>query len=97
MILSIKEIQSRFDKRFIQINPEGWVESHGHLLGKLLKDPHTKKIHFRTNVYASNTRSRLYRRDFLAKFRYTQQLRWYSEHFDVFSYVVELHGFIRDM
>lgn len=97
MTFSIKEIRSKFDKRFIQITPMGWVESQGHLLGRLFKDPYTGKLYFRSNVNSSNTQLRLYRKDFLAKFRYTQQLRWYNRYFRFFNYVVELHGFRKDM
>lgn len=97
MKLSIKEIKSKFDKRLIRITSMGWVESQGHLLGRLFKDPCTSKIYFRSNVGSSNTQVRLYRKDFLANFRYTQQLRWYNRYFSVFGYVVELHGFRKDM
>lgn len=75
----------------------GWVESQGHLIGRLFLDSSTSKIYFRTNVNVSNKQVMAYRADFLAKFRYTQRLRWYNYYFNTFGYVVELHGFIKDM
>lgn len=97
MTFSIKAIKSRFDARFIQISPMGWVESQGHIIGKLFEDSSTGKIYFRTMVNASAKQIRLYRSDFLAKFRYTQQLHWYNRYFNNFGYVVEFHGFRKDM
>ena len=97
MTLSFKEIRSRFNPKIVQIAPMGWVESHEHLIGKLLVDPSTGKMYFRTNVNVSNEQVMLYRNNFLAKFRHTQQLRWYNYYFNTFGYVVELHGFIKDM
>lgn len=97
MTFSFKEIQSRFNSKIVQITSMGWVESHEHIIGRLLKDSSTGKVYFTTYVNVSNEQVRLYRNDFLAKFRYTQQLRWYNYYFNTFGYVVELHGFIKDM
>ena len=97
MTLSFKEIRSRFNPKIVQITHMGWVESQGHIIGRLLVDSSTGKMYFITHVNVSNERVRLYRRDFLAKFRYTQQLHWYNRYFNSFGYVVELHGFIKDM
>lgn len=97
MTLSLKEIQSRFDRRFIQITPMGWVESHGHLIGRLFKDPCTNICYFRTQVNSSNKQVMSYRIDFLSKFRYTHQLHWYNRCVNVHGYIVEFHGFIKDM
>lgn len=94
----IKEIRSRFDQRFIQITPMGWVESNGHILGRLLIDLHTKKLYFRSNIHASPyNKLKEYRMDFLSKFSYTQQLSCLNVGFNTVHYVVELHGFIKDM
>lgn len=99
MNLSIEEIESRLDPKFIQITPTGWVHSHEHYLGSLFKDPHTKKMYFRTKINPSNPsyeQIMKWRRIFLSVFRYTQQLS-FTEYFNILCYVVELHGFREDM
>lgn len=76
----------------------GWVESsNGHILGRLLRDPHTKKLYYRSNMHSSYTQARIHRMDFLSKFRYTQQLSCLNLGFNTVHYVVELHGFIKDI
>ena len=100
MKLSIKEIRSRFDSRFILITPMGWVESNGHLLGRLFKDSHTGKIYFRSNLNPSNPSYEQIvknRRVFLSKFRYTKQLSCFNRYFNTVVSVTELHGFRKDM
>lgn len=98
MTFSLKTIKSRFNPMIVQITHEGWVISHEYTLGKLLKDPCTGKIYFRTNMNASpHNKLKEYRMRFLSKFRYTQQLHWYNRCVNVFGYVVELHGFRKDM
>lgn len=100
MKLSIKEIRSKFDKRFILITAMGWVESNGHLLGILLKDSHTGRIYFRTNSNPSNPSYEQIiesRRIFLSKFRYTHQLSCFNRFFNTILCVIELHGFRKDM
>ena len=96
MKFSYKEIRSRFDRRFIQISPMGWVESHEHLIGRLLSDSSTGKMYLKGCIFRID-RLKTYRMGFLNKFRYTQQLCWYNPYLDAFGYVVELHGFIKDM
>ena len=96
MTFSIKEIESKLGSRIIQISIMGWVEVYGHLIGKLLKDPYTGKIHLRTNAVASGT-SIEYRMKFLSEFKYTQHLCCFNMYFNSFLYIVELHGFREDV
>lgn len=100
MTLSIKEIKSKFDSKFVLITPMGWVESHQHLLGRLLKDRHTGKIYFRTSINPSNPSYKeiiAYRMKFLSRFRYTQQLSCFNRYFNTVVSITELHGFSKDM
>lgn len=100
MTFSIKEIRSKFDKRFILVSHMDWVVSEDGHLGKLFKDSHTGRIYFRSIITPSNPSYKQIvesRRIFLSKFRYTQQLSCFNKYFNTLCYVIELHGFRKDM
>lgn len=100
MTLSIKEIKSKFDKRFIQIAPTGWVETNEYIIGKLLKDHYTKKIYFRTSIKPSSPSHKQvmeYQMKFLSRFTYTHQLSYFNRLFNNIISVTELRGFRKDM
>ena len=100
MTFSIKEIRSKFDKRFIWVSHMDWVVSKDGHLGKLFKDSHTGRMYFRSNLNPSNPSYEQlveYRRIFLSRFRYTQQLSCFNRYFNTMTSVTELHGFRKDM
>lgn len=100
MTLSLKEIRSKFDKKFIWVSPLDWVVSEDGHLGRLFKDSHTGRIYFRTIIQPSNPSYKeliAYRMKFLSKFRYTQQLSCFNRYCNTLCYIVELHGFRKDM
>lgn len=100
MTFSIKEIKSKFDKRFIWVSQLDWVVSEDGHLGRLFKDSHTGRIYFRTIIQPSNPSYKeliAYRMKFLSKFRYTQQLSCFNRYCNTLCYIVELHGFRKDM
>lgn len=100
MKLSIKEIRSKFDKRFIWVSHMDWVVSEDGHLGRLFKDSYTGRIYFRTIIQPSNPSYKeliAYRMKFLSKFRYTQQLSCFNRYCNTLCYIVELHGFRKDM
>lgn len=101
MTLSLKEIRSKFDRNFVQISYEGWVELDGYVIGMLFEDFHTKKIYLKTNRNPSqlkyNKPAGAYRLKFLSRFRYTHRLSYASLYPNNRSYIVELHGFRKDM
>lgn len=100
MTFSIKEIRSKFDKRFIWVSHLDWVVSEDRHLGRLYKDSYTGRIYFRTIIQPSNPSYKeliAYRMKFLSKFRYTQQLSCFNRYCNTLCYIVELHGFRKDM
>lgn len=100
MTFSIKEIQSKFDKRSIWISSLNWVVSKDGHLGKLFKDSHTGRIYLRSILIPSNPSYEQiveYRMKFLSKFRYTHQLSCFNRYFNTVVSVIELHGFRKDM
>jgi len=100
MKLSIKKIRSKFDKRFIWVSHLDYVVSEDGHLGKLFKDSHTGRIYFRSVVNPSNPSYMEIiesQRIFLSRFRYTQQLSCFNRYFNTLCYVIELHGFRKDM
>lgn len=100
MTFSIKEIRSKLGSRYMPITYMGWVESNGHLLGRLFRDHRTGKIYFKTRINSSSPSYKeiiTYRMKFLSKFRYTQQLSYFNRYFDTITSITELHGFRKDM
>lgn len=100
MTFSIKEIWSKFDKRFIWVSHMDWVVSEDGHLGRLYKDSHTGRIYFRSVINPSNPSYKQIvesRRIFLSKFRYTHQLSCFNGFFNTILCVIELHGFRKDL
>lgn len=101
MTLSLKEIRSKFDRNFVQISSQGWVELDGYIIGILFEDFYTKKIYLKTTRNPSqlkyNKPAGAYRLKFLSRFRYTHRLSYTNFYLNNRCCIVELHGFIKDM
>lgn len=98
MSLSIKEIQSRFDPRFIQISQHGLIISPECYIGTLYTDPYTNKVFYGVCISSSDAQIRKkWRTTFLSRFRYTHRLSYCANSHGDLIYIAELHGFRKDM
>lgn len=99
MSLSIEEIRSRFDPKFIQIS-HGLIISPECYIGTLYTDPYTNKVFYGvcTSCYSSDAQVRKkWRNIFLSRFRYTHRLSYCANSHGDLVYIAELHGFRKDM
>lgn len=99
MTLSIKEIQSKFDPKFIQIS-HGLIISPECYIGTLYTDPYTNKVFYAVCIccYTSDAQVRKkWRTTFLSRFRYTHCLSYCANSHGDLIYIAELHGFRKDM